>query len=74
LRPNIYVSNQKPYKNALNSQELIDFNLDSIALPEKLSENPKKPKNKKTLILPKLAEESRRIGVENVKMLKRILN
>ena len=38
------------------------------------SEAPPKKKEKKSLILPKLEEENRRINFENLRMLKRILN
>jgi len=59
----------------MSSQELIDINLENVQMPEKNfeSEIPKK-KTKKSLILPKLAEENRRINFENMRMLKRILN
>jgi hypothetical protein len=59
----------------MSSQELIDIDIENPYIPEKKfeSEIPKK-KTKNTLILPKLAEENKRINFENMRMLKRILN
>jgi hypothetical protein len=44
-------------------------------MPEKVVESEMaKKKVKNSLILPKLAEENKRINIENMRMLKRILN
>ena len=61
----------------MSSQELIDIDLDHFEIPQKLENeviNNKKKNVKKSLILPKLAEENKRINFENMRMLKRILN
>ena len=61
----------------MSSQELIDIDLDHFEMPMKLEDevmNNKKKIVKKSLILPKLAEENKRINFENMRMLKRILH